>query len=102
MLNGCWRACVDRDEETGDVFIAEAIISNPPAFAHIHCAQSLGIPLHMSFSMCQHQIMPVLDLLYFSDAVVGPINQNLLIVSRPLSQDSDNKISSSSGQRQPL
>ena len=31
-------------------FAADAIISNPPAFAHIHVAEALGIPLHMSFS----------------------------------------------------
>ena len=26
---------------------AEAIISNPPVYAHIHCAEKLGVPLHM-------------------------------------------------------
>ncbi|KAF4240524.1 hypothetical protein CNMCM6457_007102 [Aspergillus fumigatiaffinis] len=32
-------------------FVADAIIANPPGFAHIHCAQALGVPLHMMFTM---------------------------------------------------
>ena len=31
--------------------MAEAIIANPPSFAHVHCAQALGVPLHMVFTM---------------------------------------------------
>lgn len=31
--------------------MANAIIANPPSFAHIHCAQKLGIPLHLMFTM---------------------------------------------------
>ncbi|TQS37115.1 hypothetical protein Golomagni_02421 [Golovinomyces magnicellulatus] len=31
-------------------FIADAIIANPPSFAHIHCAEKLGIPLHLMFT----------------------------------------------------
>jgi hypothetical protein len=31
-------------------FIADAIIANPPSFAHIHCAERLGIPLHLMFT----------------------------------------------------
>ena len=50
MLVGCWKACIERDKHTGNPFVADAIISNPPAFAHIHCAEALGIPLQMSFS----------------------------------------------------
>ncbi|KAH7184107.1 hypothetical protein BKA60DRAFT_613781 [Fusarium oxysporum] len=37
--------------ETKDLFIADAIIANPPSMAHIHCAEKLGIPLHMVFTM---------------------------------------------------
>ncbi|KAG8954760.1 hypothetical protein FRC04_011193 [Tulasnella sp. 424] len=51
ILNGCWKACIHADEESGTPFAADAIISNPPAFAHIHCAEALGIPLHLSFTM---------------------------------------------------
>ncbi|KAF2758716.1 UDP-Glycosyltransferase/glycogen phosphorylase [Pseudovirgaria hyperparasitica] len=77
MIKGCWRSCI----ETGDgfgveasdktvedwmsndassiasndpmakPFVADAIIANPPSFAHIHCAERLGIPLHMMFTM---------------------------------------------------
>jgi len=38
----------------GKPFIADAIIANPPSFAHVHCAEKLGIPLHMMFTYVQH------------------------------------------------
>ena len=31
-------------------FVADAIIANPPSFAHFHCAEKLGIPLHLVFT----------------------------------------------------
>lgn len=31
-------------------FIADAIIANPPCFAHVHCAEKLGVPLHLMFT----------------------------------------------------
>ena len=67
IFNGCWKSCF----ETGDgthlhqikedpwskardyrrrPFVADAIIANPPSLAHIHCAQRLGIPLHIMFT----------------------------------------------------
>jgi UDP:flavonoid glycosyltransferase YjiC (YdhE family) len=62
MLEGCWRSCFEperpfvSDEKAchrleGQVvpFTANAIIANPPAFAH-HCAERLGIPLHIVFT----------------------------------------------------
>lgn len=59
ILQGCWRSCADADEARVDEcsalkakpFIAHAIIANPPSFAHIHCAEKLGIPLHLMFTM---------------------------------------------------
>ncbi|KAL2136272.1 hypothetical protein VTI74DRAFT_4507 [Chaetomium olivicolor] len=75
ILMGCWRSCIEagdgmgaappqhrRDEPVderfvlpGDPrnrpFVADAIIANPPSFAHIHLAEKLGIPLHMMFTM---------------------------------------------------
>ncbi|KJZ77528.1 hypothetical protein HIM_03252 [Hirsutella minnesotensis 3608] len=75
MLVGCWRSCIETgngsgpplkpharnepldptfslpDDGTHDPFIADAIIANPPSFAHIHIAEKLGIPLHMMFTM---------------------------------------------------
>lgn len=51
MLRGCWRSCIEPDEETGSPFVANAIIANPVSFAHIHCAQAMAIPLHMVFTM---------------------------------------------------
>jgi hypothetical protein len=51
MLQGCWMSCIKPDRTTGKPFVAEAIIANPPSFAHVHCAQALGIPLQMMFTM---------------------------------------------------
>ncbi|KAI8821048.1 uncharacterized protein EV422DRAFT_50699 [Fimicolochytrium jonesii] len=51
ILQGAWRSCVLPDDETGVPFQASVIIANPPSFGHIHCAEKLGIPLHMSFTM---------------------------------------------------
>lgn len=51
MINGCWLSCHSPCPRTGRTFAADAIISNPPAFAHVHCAEALGIPLLMSFTM---------------------------------------------------
>ena len=74
MIKGSWRSCFEAGnglgaplsdnnmEEYASVnsgsvmddkarpFVADAIIANPPSFAHIHCAEKLGIPLHMMFT----------------------------------------------------
>ncbi|CAI4216069.1 unnamed protein product [Parascedosporium putredinis] len=43
MLEGCWRSCVEPDPAgEGGPFVADAVIANPPSFAHVHCAQALG------------------------------------------------------------
>ncbi|KAE8163335.1 hypothetical protein BDV40DRAFT_299465 [Aspergillus tamarii] len=52
ILDGCWLSCVEPDPETKLPFVvADVIIANPPSFAHIHCAQALGVPRHMMFTM---------------------------------------------------
>ncbi|CAG8117443.1 unnamed protein product [Penicillium olsonii] len=51
MLDGCWRSCIQDDPLTQEPFVADAIIANPPSFAHVHCAQALGIPVHLMFTM---------------------------------------------------
>ncbi|KAI8719879.1 Glyco-transf-28 domain-containing protein [Fusarium sp. LHS14.1] len=51
MLDGFWDSCIMPDPKTGDLFVADAIIANPPSFAHVHCAEALGVPLHMMFTM---------------------------------------------------
>ncbi|KAH7245006.1 hypothetical protein BKA59DRAFT_492669 [Fusarium tricinctum] len=38
MLDGCWEACFHPDPLNHKPFIANAIIANPPSFAHVHCA----------------------------------------------------------------
>ncbi|KAI0901577.1 glycosyltransferase family 1 protein [Annulohypoxylon nitens] len=61
MFDGFWRACINATDNEKDVnnikmmgeknpFVADAIIANPPSFAHIHCAEALGIPLHLMFT----------------------------------------------------
>ncbi|KAJ8129752.1 hypothetical protein O1611_g3876 [Lasiodiplodia mahajangana] len=51
MLKGFWEACLADDPQTGIPFVADAIVANPPSFAHIHCAEALGIPCHLVFTM---------------------------------------------------
>ena len=61
MFRGFWRACINETDEEKNrenlkmmagkhPFIADAIIANPPSFAHVHCAERLGIPLHLMFT----------------------------------------------------
>ncbi|KAH6653882.1 hypothetical protein BKA67DRAFT_535229 [Truncatella angustata] len=61
MFEGFWRACINATDSEKDPknlklmgdkspFVADAIIANPPSFAHIHCAEALGIPLHLMFT----------------------------------------------------
>jgi len=45
MIEGCWKSCTEGD------FIADAIIANPPSFAHVHCAERLNIPVRIVFTM---------------------------------------------------
>jgi Glycosyltransferase family 28 N-terminal domain len=53
MFEGFWRACINATDDEKDVsnmkmmgekapFIADAIIANPPSFAHVHIAERLG------------------------------------------------------------
>ncbi|KAK4964135.1 hypothetical protein LTR66_012461 [Elasticomyces elasticus] len=75
MVRGCWRSCIEAGDgfgpeasdstiedwateeslvggdPTAKPFVADAIIANPPSFAHIHCAEKLAVPLHMMFTM---------------------------------------------------
>lgn len=63
IINRAWRSCIEAGngmgepvratdvEDVDDLFLADAIIANPPSIAHIHCAEKLGIPLHMVFTM---------------------------------------------------
>jgi hypothetical protein len=60
IVEACWRSCIEPSDSSLDIdqdddmtrrpFIADAIIANPPSFAHIHCAEKLGIPIHMMFT----------------------------------------------------
>lgn len=61
MFEGFWRACINTTDDEHEIanirmmgekypFVADAIIANPPSFAHVHCAERLGIPLHLMFT----------------------------------------------------
>ncbi|KAL6915286.1 hypothetical protein FSST1_006781 [Fusarium sambucinum] len=55
MFDGFWRSCVeawDGERLSGfrEPFVAIVIIANPPSIMHIHCAEALGIPLHIMFT----------------------------------------------------
>ncbi|KAK3394745.1 hypothetical protein B0H63DRAFT_56740 [Podospora didyma] len=46
ILQASWSACVGPRRD-GRAFVADAVIANFPSFAHIHCAERLGVPLHI-------------------------------------------------------
>ena len=46
-----WRACIASYNGERRPFLADAIIANPLAHAHIHCAERLSIPLHIMSTM---------------------------------------------------
>lgn len=52
ILEGCWRSCIEPGKD-GLPFVADAIIANPSSFSHIHCAEKLGIPLHLTSTWVQ-------------------------------------------------
>ncbi|KAF2743049.1 glycosyltransferase family 1 protein [Sporormia fimetaria CBS 119925] len=74
IIQGTWRSCIETGNGLGPnplkhtieewagaqanlpealqkPFVADVIIANPPSFGHIHCAEKLGVPLHMMFTM---------------------------------------------------
>lgn len=50
IMERCWLSCYERSGLDSEPFVADAIIANPPSFAHVHCAQKLSIPLHIVFT----------------------------------------------------
>ncbi|KAL8837904.1 MAG: hypothetical protein Q9176_005380 [Flavoplaca citrina] len=60
---GWWSSCIELGDGTGShdpsarPFVADAIIANPPSFAHIHCAEKLGIPLHLMFTYVPYAVV---------------------------------------------
>ena len=90
IVQGCWRSCIELGDGTGIAasddhvdslptseqstersidlnenpsarpFVADAIIANPPSFAGIHCAEKLGIPLHLMFTFVRTDFLLLL------------------------------------------
>jgi sterol 3beta-glucosyltransferase len=51
IIQSCWNAVTEIDplDPSASPFVADAVISNPPAIGHIHVCEALGIPLHIMF-----------------------------------------------------
>ncbi|KAJ5654824.1 UDP-Glycosyltransferase/glycogen phosphorylase [Penicillium lividum] len=51
-IQGCWRSCYRADDGSEDESADSASSDDAGSgFAHIHCAEKLGIPLHIVFTM---------------------------------------------------
>ncbi|KAJ9231410.1 CAZyme family GT1 [Paecilomyces variotii] len=68
IFTGCWRSCfepgdgtalnssaqnsnTDTTDQSVQPFVADVIIANPPVFVHLSCAERMGVPLNIMFTM---------------------------------------------------
>ena len=51
VLRSCLKACTEPDpaDPSQEPFHADVLMANPMCLGHIHCAEALGIPLHLFF-----------------------------------------------------
>ena len=65
-FKGSWKTCINATDDEAvaanleamegkNSFVADAIIANPGSYAHIHCAERLGVPVHL---MCTSPCSP--------------------------------------------
>ena len=61
IFKGFWHACINATDSEHDInnvrmmgekqlFVTNAIITNPPCVAHVHYTERLGIPLYLMFT----------------------------------------------------
>ena len=99
IINSCWGACVlpdpgpDPGPEPGSIpefdcrhvplpFTADAIISNPVTYGHIHCAEALGVPLHLMFPQVRTMYVRTsihVTPLYFSTSLNTFVMRRLIV-----------------------
>jgi hypothetical protein len=104
IVLGCWRSCIEAGDGLGppprngdDVFtaginmdinptatpfVADAIIANPPSFAHVHIAEKMGIPLHMMFTYVSSLFSGFYSRLTALTACRGHLHSPFLILSQ--------------------
>jgi hypothetical protein len=104
IVLGCWRSCIEAGDGLGppprngdevftaginmDInptatpFVADAIIANPPSFAHVHIAEKMGIPLHMMFTYVSSLFSAFYSRLTALTACRGHLHSPFLILSQ--------------------
>ena len=74
MLEGFWESTFAPDPVSGKPFAVDAIISNPPAFGHVHIAEALGVPLMLSFSAHSFSLEELWPRAYIHSNAMDPVN----------------------------
>lgn len=79
IMHSTWLAATTNEPSCQlPVFVADAMISNPPTYGHIHVAEALCVPLHMFFTMPWSPTRAFPHPLANLDNNKGPSNMNYL------------------------